>query len=382
MIKTLKKNLFCLFLPLLWACALAGPKEAYGVESLLIGAEAMGRGGAYLGSGDSGSPVFQNFAAVTGPRAALTVFKLINEINYLSAAYAQNGWGLGFLTVQDSAGYQRDEDNNLIGGKIGYSDSTVYGTYARELGRVNLGLRLKYTSRIMAGIDSAKGYSLDLGALYRLNEYWRFGGEVTNISFAALRWADGAQELFPVVGGLGVGYSVFGAEKRLNLYSDLCLESGGERWSGGLEWLLADLLTLRGGFVQSSFWQDETMVRQLKPAAGLGLNLGGLTFDYAYNPGDELAENITHYFTLGYRFGGDELPAAEQAEIFDAVQAEAAAIPEPAPEEEAEDAAAEAEPSPAGQVPAPARRRMFYDIDDLPPEEQAIIEDLGYLKLM
>jgi hypothetical protein len=362
----IKKTLWVLLLLPLLLCSFAEQKETYGVESLLIGADALGRGGAYLGGQAGSSPVFQNFAARTGARVALTAFKLINEINYLSAAYAQDGFGLGFLTVQDSAGYQRDENNNLLGGQINYSDSTVYGTYALELGRLNLGLRLKYTSRIMTGIDSARGYSLDLGAGYSLNEYWSFGGELTNISFTALRWEDGLQEMFPVSGGLGASYSVFGREQKLNLYSDIYLESGGQRWSGGLDWRPVDMLALRGGFARASVWQDGTEIQKLKPAAGLGLNLRGLTLDYAYSPDDSLAENVTHFFTLGYCFNSTGQPDASPASQPDG---SGAAVQ---PENEQSPA--------AGQKPA--RKRLFRDIYNLPPEDQLLIEDLGYLELM
>jgi hypothetical protein len=366
----IKKSLLFLFLLPLMTCVFAEQKETYSVESLLIGADALGRGGAYLGGRAGSSPVFQNFAARTNAQVSLTAFKLINEINYLSAAYAQNGWGLGFLTVRDSAGYRRDADNNLLGGQINYSDSTIYGTYALELQRLNLGLRLKYTNRIMAEIDSAKGYSLDLSAGYRLNEYWSFGGELTNIFFSALHWADGLQELFPVSGGLGASYSVFGREQRLNLYSDIYWENGGKRWSGGLEWRPADLLTLRGGFVRASVWQAETEIQKLKPTAGLGLNLYGLTFDYAYNPDDDLAENVTHFFTLGYRFGGAEVAAAERDDEQDArPDIDIAREQEPGNEE-------------ASAEPVPKRQRIFKDIDHLPPEDQLLIEDLGYLNFM
>ena len=363
----IKRGLLFLLLLLFWTCSFAEQKETYSVESLLIGADALGRGGAYLG-GQAGDPVFQNFAVATGARVSLTAFKLINEINYLSAAYAQNGWGLGFLTMRDSAGYRRDEHNNLLGGRIDYSDSTVYGTGVWELGDLNLGLRLKYTSRIMSGVDSAKGYSLDLGASYSLNEYWGFGGELTNVSFTSLHWADGERELFPVSGGLGASYSVFGREQRLNLYSDIYFENGGNRWSGGLEWRPADILTLRGGFVRASVWQDEVEVQKLKPAAGLGLNLFGLTFDYAYNPDDELAENVTHFFTLGYRFGNRETTDMEHNAV-----AGHDIVPD---REQAPDNGE------AGAEPVPKRRRIFKDIGHLPPEEQLLIEDLGYLELI
>jgi hypothetical protein len=332
----------------------AEEKETYTLDALSIGADAMGRGGAYLTDADS-SPVFQNFALATAPRFSFSSFKLLSELNYLSAAYAQNGLSLGFLTMQDSAGYQRDENNNLLGGRINYSDSTIYAAYGFALDKLHLGLRLKYQTRSLAETAAAQGYSLDFASSYSLNSFWSFGLALFNISNTALLWTDGREEKFPVRGALGGRYSVFGAEQVLNFYTDARFEDNDVFFSLGTEWRPVSLLTLRGGFSQANVWvwQSDREIKQFTPAAGLGLNLWGLSFDYAYSPDADLAENLTHFFTLGYTFNTGSSSGETEKLSTAEKDASAAAVT--------------------------GRRRIYKDIYHLPLEEQYLIEDLGYL---
>jgi hypothetical protein len=340
----------------------ADDKETFNTESLLIGADAIARGGSYI-AGAGGSPLFQNFALSTPPKFSFTAFTLLGELNYLSAAYAQNGFALGLLTLQDGAGYNRDEQNRLTGGQISYSDSTFYGSYGLALGSLNLGLRLKYVSRALSEIAAAHGYSLDFTGLYACNEYWSLGFSAANISRTSLRWSDGRAELFPTSAIFGLKYSVFGAADKLNLFADLRLENGDYFNCLGLEWRPAALFVLRGGASQTYVWQNEREAKLFRPAAGLGLELFGFSFDYAFSPDADLADGLSHFFTLGYTFNSISSTSS-------------AADPEQAEQAAAENTAADV---PADSPAVQGRRRIYKDIFHLPLEEQLIIEDLGYL---
>ena len=344
---------------------LADDKETFNTESLLIGADAIGRGGSYI-AGAGGSPLFQNFARQSAPQFSFTAFTLMSELNYLSASYAQNGFGLGFLVMRDGAGYNRDENNNLTGGQINYSDSTVYGSYALAFGSFNLGLRLKYVSRALSGIAAARGYALDFSGLYTLNDYWSFGLAAANITQGSIRWTDGRAEVFPVYTILGVKYSIFGREDRLNIFADLRWEQEAVFNCLGLEWRPVPLFVLRGGLAETYVWQEDREIKAFKPAAGLGLDLFGFAFDYAFSPDIELAESVTHFFTLGYTFGAGS-PAENDGR--------GAASDGDGADTEAPDEAEDADQTPQG------RRRMYKDIGDLPLDEQLVIEDLGYLDI-
>jgi hypothetical protein len=362
MIKKLKlRGLFIYLLLCVTVMLGAEDKETYALESLLIGADALGRGGSYITAENGVSPVFQNFAISATPCVSLTAFRFLGEVDYLSAAYTQNGFSFGFLTVQDSAGYGRDAQNNLTGGQIRYSDATLYAAYGLTLDRLSLGARLKHTEKDMSGIARASGQSLDLSLLDRLNEYWSFGLGLNNIFRTTLRWSGGREEAFPSNAVLGGKYSVFGLAQILNFYLNLNLEDRELFQSGGVEWWLAELLALRLGFSQFNAWQNEQEVKDVKLTAGLGFRLYNMSFDYAYDPGEEIAENVTHFFTLGYIF-----PAGQKKQE----------------QKQAEDTAnSVTESNDEDSSPKNYRRRIYKDIGDLPLDEQLIIEDLGYLNI-
>ncbi|GBR74974.1 putative surface protein [Candidatus Termititenax aidoneus] len=349
----------------------AESKDTYELSPLLIGADAVGRGAAYLGGEDSNHYVFQNYSFLTPqttPRASLTVFKLINEINYLSAAYSQDAFSLGFLTIQDSGGFVRDADDNLTGGKIGYNDTTLYGAYAFQFDRFDVGARLKYQSKYFSEVDtSAWGLSLDLAGHHQLTKHLMLGAELGNVAGTALKWTDGLEEKIPLNFGIGGQFKLFGPDgywqdwdwlaRRTDVYADLRLEDRNSLLKTGVEFWPHDRVALRGGLQQINDIQDDENARLWRFTAGAGVNWNGIYFDYAFNPGDDIAENITHFFTISYRFAVPEKPATPDIEV----------IPEP---------------EPVIVVAAPLRYRMFTDIDAYSLDEQYIMEDLGYLGFM
>ncbi|MDR1113941.1 MAG: S-layer homology domain-containing protein, partial [Candidatus Margulisbacteria bacterium] len=347
----------------------AEQKGTYGLEPLLTGADTYGRGGAYLAADDNNNYVFQNYSFLNKrvtPRVALTAFKLISEINYLSASYSQDNFSLGFLTIQETGGFVRDSRNNLLGGRIGYNDTTLYGAYAFQFENFNLGVRAKYFSKYFSEVDtSAWGLSLDLAGYYEYGRHWTFGAALDNVIGTALQWTDDLQEKIPLALGVGGRFRAFGPEgywqewdwlrSQTDFYADLRLEERNSLFKTGVEYWPHEMIALRAGLAQYNDVQDGDDVRPWKFTAGAGINWNGIYFDYAYNSGDDIAENITHFFTISYRFAPPEKPATPEIEV----------IPEPV------------------VVPVqPLRYKMFTDIDDYRPDEQYIMEDLGYLGFM
>ncbi|MDR1113555.1 MAG: S-layer homology domain-containing protein [Candidatus Margulisbacteria bacterium] len=331
--------LFCGFL-------LAETKDTYNLEPLLIGADAMARGGAYLAAPQSSHYVFQNYAFLgnTSPRLSLSAFKLLNEVNYLDAAYSQNNFSLGFLTVQESGGYLRSATNQRTGGRIGFQDTTIYGAYGANFETFGLGARLKYRQKHFSGFSaSASGAALDLAGFYKLNSFWSFGAELANLVATPLDWSDGEREKFLPEYGLGLRFQPF---TQVDFYTDVNLVENTPLWHIGTDYWLGQNMVLRCGFEEAYDLQYETETKHFKFTAGLGFNLWGFYFDYAYNPGDDMAENFTHFFTASYRF----------------------------PER-----AKKTPPRPVVEKPTPPqkRQRFFRDIGYLSIEEQIAIENLA-----
>ena len=365
MIKRLVYILFCLCVVLS-----AAAKDTYNLDDLISGADAFGRGGAYLAADDSSSYVFQNYSLLgrqEAPRLTLTVFKLISEINYLAAAYSQGNWGLGVMHIGDNGGYVRDESNHIIGGQIGYNNTTLYGTYGRQLrDDLFLGARLKYHNVVFSEVDSqASGLAFDLNGLYQPSEYLLLGSELNNLIASPLTWTDGTVEKQPFGLRLGSKLKIAGEQglffdttQPVDLYTDVLFGANSALCGGGLEYWPSQYLALRVGAKQTaSILKDNSYSPFTRFTAGVGFNWHNIYIDYAYNPGDELADNLTHFFTLSYRF-------AEQPK------------PEPEPEVIEEEEVVEVRP------PRPPRSRMFVDLNKLPMTEQALIEDLGYLGLV
>jgi hypothetical protein len=358
----------CFILFLLLGLAAAEMKGAYGLEPLLTGADTYGRAGAYLAADDNNNYVFQNYSFLNKrvtPRVALTAFKLISEINYLSAAYSQDNFSLGFLTIQETGGFVRDSQNNLLGGRIGYNDTTLYGAYAFQFENFNLGARAKYFSKYFSEVDtSAWGLSLDLAGYYEYNRHWTFGAALDNVIGTTLQWTDDLQERFPLALGVGGRFRAFGPEgfwqewdwlsNPTDFYADLRLEERNSLLKTGVEFWPHEMIALRAGLAQYNDLQNDEDARSWKFTAGAGVNWNGIYFDYAFNPGDDIAENITHFFTLSYRFAAEK-PATPEIEVI---------------------------PEPLVVVAKPLRYKMFTDIDTYSPDEQYIMEDLGYLGFM
>ena len=345
-------------------------KQTTGLESLLIGADAMGRGGTYMANDDSNHYVFQNYSFLSqsvSPRISMTVFKLLSELNYLAAAYSQNNFSVGFLNMSDSGGYVRDGINNVVGGKINYSDTTLYGAYAWQMfDKYDLGARLKYVQKSLSQVDvTAWGMALDLAGAFEFNNYWTFGAELNNLVGTPLQWSNDYSEKFPLSLGLGAKFKAFGPDgawsnwfdQRVDFYGDLRLEEYGSFMTAGAEYWLGDHVALRAGINQTyTVDKDNEPDRYTKFVAGVGFNWLGFYFDYAYNPGDDIADNITHFFTIAYRFGEKKKPA-EPTE-------DAVVIPPPA------------------VVPTVLRKRLFTDTVHLSLKEQVLLEDVGFLGFM
>jgi hypothetical protein len=364
-----------IFIAALLALLCAENKTAYGLEDILSGADAAARGGAYLGGADSNSFVFQNYAAIArspAPRAAVTAFKLISEVNYLSAAYSQGNFGLGALAIREDGGKIRSGSNQISGGRVSYGDTTLYGAYSLPLDYAGehfaLGLRGKYSSRYFAGLGAAAwGAGFDAAGQYQYGDYWTFGAELNNLLTTGLHWDSGETEFLPVSLALGARFKALGPDgyfwqkferQSLDFYADLRTADYDTLFSVGTEFQAAGFLTLRGGVRQVYGLWGDAGAKHLRFSAGAGVNWRGFYLDYAYDPADELAETLTHFFTLAYRF---DLPGPEAREPDEEIS-----------EEEYEEyIEADAE--------MPVRERIFADIAHLPLAEQLAIEDLGYL---
>ncbi|MDR2428783.1 MAG: hypothetical protein LBD62_03145 [Candidatus Margulisbacteria bacterium] len=316
----IKRSLIILLLAFCWSAA---ARQAVGLDAMSVGADAMARGGAYLTAEQSGHYVFQNYAflgRLSAPRFSLTAFDLISEVGYFSAAYSQNNFSLGFLRVQESGGELRDNAGNQRGGEISYTDSTVYGAYGFAAGRYAFGLRGKLQSKYFSEVDvSAAGLALDLAGAYQAQPYLTFGAELGNILATDLSWSNGLVENYGRSLGLGALFKVWGADGYwagykwpLHVYADVRAVETDHFWGAGAEYWLGSHIALRGGLKQTRDARGEQNAKLLQFTAGLGFNFANIYLDYAYNSGDNVAGNITHFFTLSYWWDAPRPPETKK----------------------------------------------------------------------
>ncbi|GBR76738.1 hypothetical protein NO2_1236 [Candidatus Termititenax persephonae] len=312
----IKRRLAILFLAFCWG---AETRQAVGLDALSIGADALARGGAYLAAEQSNHYVFQNYAFLghqPTPRFSLTAFNLISEVGYFAAAYSQPNFSLGFLRLQENGGELRDSLGNLQGGVISYTDSTFYGAYGWKAGQYSFGLRAKLQNKYFSEVDvSARGLALDLSGVYQARLYLTVGAELRNLAATKLLWSNGLEENFGKSLGLGGIFKAGGPDgywaslrQPINIYTDIRAEETNYLSNTGIEYWPCSYVALRGGLKQKQNFHPGNNPTLTEFTAGLGFNYANIYVDYAYNSGTDLAENLTHFFTVAYRWAEPKTP--------------------------------------------------------------------------
>lgn len=176
---------------------------------------------------------------------------------------------------------------------------------------VNVKLFNSSLTRPGLGDLTATGLESDLGVIYRYLPQLKLGFTQQNFLPASaggrLKWSDGVEEGFPTVSRIGLAYKLLGREAQVESPQELLFALDYEKAltaaspSGlvhaGVEWTPVALLTLRGGLDQGE-GVNET-INNL--AFGLGLNLSGFRFDYAYHTYANDPSLTSHYFSIAYR---------------------------------------------------------------------------------
>ncbi|NQU18056.1 MAG: S-layer homology domain-containing protein [Candidatus Saganbacteria bacterium] len=198
----------------------------------------------------------------------------------------------------------RDADSRIVssGSSFNYHNSVISLVWGKEiLEKLSAGALLKIFNKGFSGVSNGNGsgYDLDLGILWKQNEKLTLGLSQQNtlpISMGgAINWGTGASEGIPFNTKLGLTYL-----PRDSIFLALDLDYAGNQplvFHGGLEWMLKDFLSIRGGFEQVPTSKSESTANL---SAGVGLKFRGFKFDYAYYLDNVLSVNSTHFFTLSF----------------------------------------------------------------------------------
>ena len=250
-----------------------------------------------------------------------------------------------------------------------YSNSVAILSYGTSMGKylnvpvinnLSVGLSLKGFFQLIGSDDGnfrANGFDVDLGMIYPLNSWLKFGAYGQNIleknSGGKFVWTDGGtEEAIPADYKLGISTKVMGDGGIIKSDRDLFFNFDAEQehsyydkvnppvlYHAGIEWHALDYLIVRGGLDQISLGATHhDYSTENDYTGGLGYKYGDFSLDYAYHRYGDDVGNDMHYFSVTYAFGSgaetqkiSEAPPPSTAEVRAATPEVIQATPEAVP---------------------------------------------------
>ena len=268
---------------------------------------ALGRTSVALDN-DSGA-VFINPALlgmIKNPQIGTMYSNLGDDLSYrfvgLSANSPLGGLGLSYID-SNLAGFPETtyEAGRVVetGRYFDYTNSTIGLSYGKEIfSKLYFGLTAKANSKTFTGKTSGSGVSGDVGLLFMPKDTLLLGLSMQNAFASDFLWQDGTTEKVEALTKVGARLQ---AKSYLMLAGELDKsESGPATLHCGLEYLPLESLALRAGIDQVP---TSTNYLATNFTAGVGLNISGVKFDYAYYYDTVLTDaNTTQYFSFGYEW--------------------------------------------------------------------------------
>ncbi|OGC03496.1 hypothetical protein A2276_01110 [candidate division WOR-1 bacterium RIFOXYA12_FULL_43_27] len=270
---------------------------------------AMGR--AYVGVADGADALFTNPAGIATAKSwGITSMqtKLLDRVDYkmLGGIYSlQTGViGVGYIGAVTPAGFLTTDKASLTGATpISYGSNMLVLSYGKEAYKnTYIGASLKALSNNFEGVDgSGSGFDLDLGILARPNDQVKVGAVIQNIlpgdMGGSVTWKTNTKDTIPAYLKVGGSYLL---NPNILIAADLDIPascSAPLALHSGVEWKPLPMLALRGGLDQSSTGKNETVTDF---AIGVGLNVAGFSFDYAYKNNSLVENNNAHYISVAF----------------------------------------------------------------------------------
>jgi len=279
------------------------------------GARPMGMGRSFVAVADDANALFQNPGGLslikTWGVTSMTT-KVLRKADYrLMGAVLPTEFGtfgLGYIGMNTPAGYLTTDRASLASATpISYNSSFIYLSYGYDLsknfktaslGKMGVGCNIKMINDGFNGVAGASGNGVeaDLGLMIK-SEKANFGITLTNAGAgSSVQWKSGTKEEVPSVIKLGLAF---------NPLSNLLVAIDAENSTikqpmlmhGGVEWTPVSALALRAGLDQEPSGPSSAATNI---TAGLGVNLSGFRFDYAYRSDALQNANSNHYISISF----------------------------------------------------------------------------------
>lgn len=252
-----------------------------------IGARAASMGGAFTALADDGTSLYWNPAGlcqVENTQVLATYNMHFQEINqgYLSLAFPMLGGtaGVAFSYVDMGRIEGRDEEGNPTG-DFGASDMQVLVGYAGKISpRLMLGVSAEMLQQSIAEAKDST-FSGNFGVLFQVSDVLSSGIAIQNIGLNL------GEDPLPLTYRAGLALKLDSLTIAVDAVKAIDADT---YFCAGLEWQIADILALRGGYRTG---QDNGS----GVSYGAGFKVSKLSLDYAYVPYGDLGD--THRVSLG-----------------------------------------------------------------------------------
>ncbi len=273
---------------------------------------AAAMGSAFVGVADDASALFLNPAGLgflnQGQLALNSDFWLVNTVEETLLLGLPPGKAGGWAAAVHYLDYGTFDGRDPSGAPTASYGADRLGLNAgwgmEVLGGLALGVAVKGDQTQLAGTTSTS-LAVDLGALWRNLDGFGVGGSFNNIGLAS---PSGSSE---AAVNLGASYRA-----RLDADNSVLAAVSGtwepnavDYWHVGMEYGLDRVLFLRAGWEQPL--SDSALSGLTGFTAGVGVDLAGFRFDYAFLPYGDLG--ASHRISLGYQLGQGAEGASSKA---------------------------------------------------------------------
>ncbi|UKT65719.1 hypothetical protein [Pedobacter mucosus] len=244
-------------------------------------------GGRLTAMGNNGAAVSDIWSLQANPSGITALTQSTVALNYIKHLFSDEISTQGLVAVVPFK-------NNFVGiglqryGFSEYNQNKINFAYAKKFGNsFSAAIAVNYHQLKIANYGSSTGFSIDVGAMYRLNKEFSFGAFVSNPSKQKF---NSSKVLTEIPTSFNIGASYFASDRVLIATSVIKILNYPIDVSLGIEYKIINLLSLRGGF----------SVKPFKQYAGFGLNYNKILLDMAtiYDANLGYAPQIT----IGYAF--------------------------------------------------------------------------------
>ena len=291
------------------------------------GARALGIGNAFSAIADDHQAIFANPAGLAFLHEMQfgvmqnTKMDIVNNLNFNGIIPLEKGV-FGFSMYNSGAADIALTGKTIYGrtfqtGTSGYYNSLYVGSYASKFNpNLAFGINGKLFTEGIYGdsSSSAMGFNADLGLLYQVNNKIMTSLVLKNPIPLGLAWNTGKKENIETQYVIGGKFNLIGSKpedsflainnQKAILGTDLVINNRGTLlYNYGVEYTPFPSLALRAGINSSEeALTNTTYGIASRLSLGLGINIDGIGFDYAYVKDNLLDENLTHYFSMSYKF--------------------------------------------------------------------------------